>query len=430
MCKVSVLVPVYDVKPYLRQCLDSLVAQTLRDIEFICIDDGSTDGSERMLDEYAARDARFRVIHKPNSGYGASMNVGLRAAHGEYIGIVESDDFAAPEMFLSLVEAADSAQAEVVKSNYWTFDGSRAEFMEALRGQPYHQVLRPVRDDAALFFSPASIWTCLYRRDFLESKGIRFNETPGASFQDTSFAFLTKACAERFLLVPEAYLHYRINNAGSSVKSKGKIYSIIDEYDAMEAYLATYHGEDAQRLHELAAEVFFGIFGFNENRLSRDAWVLFWQKAYPKLVTAQKHGWFHQDLGPDMESWMFQRFQMCQTAELLFEGFKTWCREGKSVCLYGAGQVGTGLLAALKRCGCSVSCFLVSDGADAPAAVEGVPVYALQEAPVEREQVTVLIAVSPRKPEVQQEIFTALHQAGYRDVLVLTRELQLALGRL
>ena len=89
MCKVSVLVPVYNVRKYLAQCLDSLAAQTMDDIEFICIDDGSTDGSEKMLDEYAEKDRRFHVIHKANSGYGASMNVGLHAARGEYIGIVE-----------------------------------------------------------------------------------------------------------------------------------------------------------------------------------------------------------------------------------------------------------------------------------------------------------------------------------------------------
>lgn len=89
MCDVSVLVPVYNVKTYLRECLDSLAAQTLEHIEFVCIDDGSTDGSSEILDEYAGRDARFRVIHKENSGYGMSMNIGLRAACGKYIGIVE-----------------------------------------------------------------------------------------------------------------------------------------------------------------------------------------------------------------------------------------------------------------------------------------------------------------------------------------------------
>ena len=106
MCRVSVLVPVYNVKKYLRQCLDSLAAQTLDGIEFICIDDGSTDGCSEILDAYAEKDERFRVIHKENSGYGASMNVGLRAARGEYIGIVESDDFADAEMFAALYDVA------------------------------------------------------------------------------------------------------------------------------------------------------------------------------------------------------------------------------------------------------------------------------------------------------------------------------------
>lgn len=117
MVDVSVLVPVYNVKPYLRQCLDSLKAQTLGSIEFVCIDDGSTDGSGEILDAYAAGDARFRVIHKANSGYGASMNVGLRAAQGKYIGIVESDDFADAGMFEALHEAAEAQQSDIVKSN-------------------------------------------------------------------------------------------------------------------------------------------------------------------------------------------------------------------------------------------------------------------------------------------------------------------------
>ena len=106
MCRVSVLVPVYNVKKYLRQCLDSLAAQTLDGIEFICIDDGSTDGCSEILDAYAEKDERFRVIHKENSGYGASMNVGLRAARGEYIGIVESDDWIAPTMYEELYKNA------------------------------------------------------------------------------------------------------------------------------------------------------------------------------------------------------------------------------------------------------------------------------------------------------------------------------------
>ena len=87
--KVSILVPVYNVERFLPQCLDSLVAQTLEDIQIICINDGSTDGSLEILERYAAQDSRIEIIDKPNSGYGASMNCGLDAARGEYIGITE-----------------------------------------------------------------------------------------------------------------------------------------------------------------------------------------------------------------------------------------------------------------------------------------------------------------------------------------------------
>ena len=90
---VSVLVPICNVERYLRKCLKFLVRQTLEDIEIICIDDGSTDASPQIIAEYAENDARIKVITKPNSGYGDSMNKGLELAQGEYIAIVESDDF-------------------------------------------------------------------------------------------------------------------------------------------------------------------------------------------------------------------------------------------------------------------------------------------------------------------------------------------------
>ena len=91
MPKLSVLVPIYNVEKYLSVCLDSLINQTLTDIEIICIDDGSTDSSSKILKEYQQKDKRIRVITQENSGYGSAMNCGLILAEGEYIGILESD---------------------------------------------------------------------------------------------------------------------------------------------------------------------------------------------------------------------------------------------------------------------------------------------------------------------------------------------------
>ena len=102
MPKVSIIVPTYNVENYLRECMDSIVGQTLKDIEIICINDGSTDGSLEILKNYAAKDPRIIIVDKKNEGYGVGMNIGLERASGEYIGIVEPDDFVPDNMYEDL----------------------------------------------------------------------------------------------------------------------------------------------------------------------------------------------------------------------------------------------------------------------------------------------------------------------------------------
>lgn len=428
MCKVSVLVPVYNVKAYLRQCLDSLVAQTLASIEFLCIDDGSTDGCSEILDAYAEKDARFRVIHKANSGYGASMNVGLRAARGEYIGIVESDDFAEPEMFQALYEAASRHHADVVKSNYWKTTDGADTFTEILHGHAYETLFCPRKEDAAFFLDAPTIWSCLYRRTFLEEQGILFNETPGASYQDTSFAFLTKAYADTFWLMKEPYLHYRIDNASSSVHSTGKVFCVIDEYDAVQRHLEAHRLLEHEKLCGLSAQLLYKNFAFNESRIPLGMYPVFWEKGYPKLKAAQAQGVFHEDLGEGMAAWMLQRYASYQMMLLIREGLFPFCRAQEHVYFYGAGQVAKGLLHVFHRNGCRVDGLLVTSEKDNQTEVGGVPVCALDASPADPAHDLVILAVTPRKPEVQQEIFSALVQAGYRNVIVLTKELQQALA--
>ena len=96
MPEVSIIVPVYNEEQYLEECLESIRCQSLQDIEVICVDDGSTDGSLAIIKRFMQKDSRFRVIQKSNSGYGSSMNQGMDAAQGKYIGIVESDDWILP----------------------------------------------------------------------------------------------------------------------------------------------------------------------------------------------------------------------------------------------------------------------------------------------------------------------------------------------
>ncbi|MBQ3600388.1 MAG: glycosyltransferase [Lachnospiraceae bacterium] len=246
MPKVSIVVPVYNVEKYLRQCMDSIVNQTLKDIEIICVDDGSTDSSGAILDEYASKDSRVRVIHKKNSGYGNSMNIGFDAANGEYIGIVESDDYAEADMFEKLYAEASKNQLDVVKSSfyfYYSIPKEKNEKCEIVSKILAKQVFCPTTyfdskmEMVELFNIKPSIWSAIYRREFIRENKIRFLETPGASYQDSSFNFKVWSLAKRAELLQDAFLHYRQDGENSSINSKGKVFCVCDEYAEMQRFL-------------------------------------------------------------------------------------------------------------------------------------------------------------------------------------------------
>lgn len=269
-CAVSVLVPAYNVEKYLRQCLDSLVNQTLKNIQIICINDGSSDSTLSILEEYACNDDRIEIISKKNTGYGHSMNLGLERARGEYIGIVEPDDFADIHMFEKLYRAAIDANADVVKSNYYAHESEnnpeQDKLVENLVRCGYGKVFAPRNHRQVLLMQPA-IWSAIYRRSFLEENGISFLETPGASFQDTGFNFKVLATTERALLLKEGYLHYRVDNASSSVKSMSKVFCICDEYDEIWRF-AESRDRIFEELRHFIPYIQFGGYIWNLDRLS------------------------------------------------------------------------------------------------------------------------------------------------------------------
>lgn len=236
MYKVSIILPIYNVSQYLRECLDSVVGQTLKEIEIICVNDGSTDDSLDIINEYAAVDERIVVITGPNGGYGKAMNKGLNRATGEYVGIVEPDDYVAKEMFGELYQIALKHNLDFVKSDFYRFtrdeDGKENLQYEAIDATKtrYNKLLCPTQDPSCLKFT-LNTWTGIYRRSFIDKYEIRHNETPGASFQDNGFYFQTFAYAERAMIVDKAYYRNRRDNPNSSVKSKEKVYCMNVEYD-------------------------------------------------------------------------------------------------------------------------------------------------------------------------------------------------------
>ncbi len=301
---VTVLVPVYNTEKYLEQCLDALVSQTLKDIRFICIDDGSTDSSPAVLADFARNDERFRVITKRNSGYGASMNIGLDAVETKYVGIVEPDDIPAADMFESLVGLAEKTNADVVKSNYYEHRDNRPLFDDELvknldAGLPYGRPFSPAEHPNVLNAS-ASIWSCLYRKDYLDREGIRFLETPGASFQDTSFNLMALTGAKKLALTSTGYLHYRTDNSASSVKAGDKVFYICDEYVRVWDFFEKRPNLHAQFAKQIAAIQFRG-YCWNQWRLARKFREQFFNRFYDEYRKFESQGLLDKNLFNDQE---------------------------------------------------------------------------------------------------------------------------------
>lgn len=301
--KVSVVVPVYNVAAFLPACLDSICAQTLKDIEIIVVNDGSTDNSLEIAQEYAAKDERVKVLTKENRGYGHTMNLGFSHARGAYIGIVESDDCARPEMFETLYNLAVNNDADVVRSNYWNMseNGTQFDLVDVLNlcDAPYEFAFDTVNHPDILRGSPA-IWTAIYKASFLKENDIKFLETPGASFQDTGFALKVFTSAKRMVITRKAFLNYRVDNAGSSVKSGAKMYCVCDEYESFEKHLA----RDPQRaaaFRYVIPSKKYETYVWNYNRLDASLKPEFMERMSREFAEAKASGNLKQSAFQDVE---------------------------------------------------------------------------------------------------------------------------------
>ena len=221
---VSIVIPTYNVEKYIRQCMESVITQTLEDIEIICIDDGSTDKSGKILDEYASKDKRIRVVHKENTGYGHSMNLGISLAHGKYIGIVEPDDFIKPNMYRVLYETAEKYKVDFVKSDFFNVYGTNLIYIPLTSDESLlNKVIIP-SENLEIFKMWMYNWSGIYNRNFLISNNIRHNETPGASYQDLGFYFQIFTLAKTCYFLNEPYYCYRMDNTNSSFRNPSKMY--------------------------------------------------------------------------------------------------------------------------------------------------------------------------------------------------------------
>lgn len=246
---VTVVLPCYNVEKTVEQAVRSAEQNDRIALEILAVNDGSKDGTLALLEQLAAEDPRVRVIDKPNAGYGAGVNRGFAEARGTYLAILEPDDWVEPHMYDDLYELADSYRGkhprdryvtieprasktdvatrpsadlpDIVKSSYWRIWMPMTPKERRLHCSYYRRICpdsQPFRlvDCPRLIQHHPSIWSALYRRDFLADKGIRFKEVPGAGWVDNPFLIETMCQADSIVYTDQPYYNYREDLPGSS----------------------------------------------------------------------------------------------------------------------------------------------------------------------------------------------------------------------
>lgn len=305
---ISVIIPVYNVEKYLEDCLQSVVKQTYKNLEIIIVNDNSPDNSAEIITKFAKKDKRIIVINqKENGGYGKAINTGFKKATGEFIGIVESDDFIAKNMYETLYNASLKTNAEIIKSNYYHYKTKKGTPDTLLNSSPekLKKKLIPNRSFAKLFIeesgfieldesnksilfevSPA-IWSAIYKTDFIKNNTLQVIETQGASYQDLPFWFEVVFQAKKTYLIPEKLYFYRTDNMNSSLNSTSKGLVIFN------LFYKTYQSlqqRDPQKLLGLRQRIFYGFFKnfywcfYRVSSKGRRFFLLEWQKAIEFMV--------------------------------------------------------------------------------------------------------------------------------------------------
>ena len=385
---VSVVIPVYRVEPYLRACLDSVLASTLQDIEVICVDDASPDGCGAIIDEYAARDGRVTAIHLPeNSGQGVARNEGFERATGEFVYFLDSDDMVAPDALESLFARARTDGLDgVFFDSEALFESDllrhRNESYLAMRSGTYPHGVVSGKELLELFCQQRE-WTCyvqrqLWRRSFLEDEGIRF--PIWASHEDEAFAFEAILAARRVAYVREPYFirRYREGSVMTTRPTARNLRSYFMCCCEMERFMADrgirsiWAEREVLRIYEACVRIYEQLVADGED---------------PATAFS----------GTELEH-EFLLFNTAQRAYLRYamfsEELETRLRGAKRLYIYGAGVIARRVHKALSLKGLVVEAFVVTEAAGNPSALECHRVIPLHDLPAPIEGDLMLIALT------------------------------------
>jgi len=253
---VSVIIPVYNVKKYIKQCLDSVVNQTLKNIEIILIDDCSTDGTSELLKQYAMHDARIKIVRtEKNVNAGASRNIGIRMAKGEYLSFLDSDDFFALNLLEKIYMECAKENLDICIYDCAIYDDKTQKIREcSILNQEEEYLVKnrifslETLGDRMLLMWQCALWTRMIRRNLIIQNDLFCQEIHNAN--DTFFSYASLACAKRVKYIGdgEPLVFYRINTVGQLSNNRGKSPYCI--YEALKEIVRFYSDRFAEYMQE------------------------------------------------------------------------------------------------------------------------------------------------------------------------------------
>lgn len=235
--KVSIIVPCYNVEKYLYRCMDTLVNQSLKDIEIIIVDDGSPDRVPEMCDSWAKRDNRIKVVHKKNAGLGYARNSGIEVATGEFVAFVDSDDFVALSMYEKLYLEAVKLNADLICCCHNT---ERSDGSWKAVNYVYERTIFETKDEIHNYMLDLiatapnveqerkygmSVWRCLYRRKLIEDNALRFRSEREVGSEDLPFQCEYLKHARKVIFLPQSYYYYCLNEGSLTATFKAEKYN-------------------------------------------------------------------------------------------------------------------------------------------------------------------------------------------------------------
>lgn len=253
---VSVILPSYNVAKYIYKTVASVQNQTHKDLEILCVDAGSTDGTREIIEQLAMEDKRIKLITSDIKSYGYQVNLGISLSKGEYIGIVETDDYIAADTYSDLTAIAEKTGCDIIKGVYDIFyETEEKELRLRISLFPdnmelYDHILNP-RLCPRLLLYDSYLWTGIYKKSFLQKFNIRLNETPGAAYQDNGFLHQTICQAEKVYFVNKSYYRYRRDNESSSTYSANGLCMMLNEY----YYIWNFYNNNKDQLYVFAGAI-------------------------------------------------------------------------------------------------------------------------------------------------------------------------------